>query len=337
MKKIIPKMIILLLLFLLLLTWSSFIYFKEVRNPPYQYPGNDSAVIKPSENEAENITLASSSPYPIIFVHGWMGKNLDYIEYEKKLESEGIALSKGLIDRYGNESICPEKWPVGVSVSAEYYYTDNFNRRIEEYASELNHSIELVIECTGSEKVILVAHSMGGLVSRKYMVDYGDAHIEKLITLATPHYGFNAFTRTEIILMAIRLFTNREKEVDEMMPGSDFLKQLDKDDMSNRDMIVSIGTYNVANQTASFGLPIMSSGEIDYEKNFFDNSDMVVKLDSTKLAGAKYYQIEGCSHTELLDFRKSYPKGPISNPNTCPDAYNIVKKEILVIQPTNSD
>jgi len=262
-----------------------------------------------------------------------MGKNIDYLEYLAKLQSKGVAESKGLIDRYSNESICPEKWPVGVAVSAEYYYFDNFNRGIEDYAKELDHSVGLVMNCTGSEQVVLVAHSMGGLVSRKYMVDYGNEHVKKLITLATPHYGFNEFTRTEIVLMIIRLFTGREKEVDQMRPDSDFLKQLDKDDLNQRDNIVSIGTYNVANQTASFGLTVFQSELSGFEKQHFENSDVVVKLDSTKLAGAKYYQIEGCSHTELLGFRKSYPKGPISNPKTCPDAYNIVQKEIVISHP----
>ncbi|MBN2459137.1 alpha/beta hydrolase [Candidatus Woesearchaeota archaeon] len=337
MRKTIRKVIMLMLLLVLLLVWTSFLYFKEVRSPPYEYPSSDSEVIKPGENEDENITLAEASPYPIIFVHGWMGKSIDYLEYEVKLEREGVAIARGLIDRYSNEAICPEKWPVGISVSSEYYYTDNLNRGIEDYAKELDHAVRLVMNCTGSDKVILIGHSMGGLVSRKYMVDYGNEHVEKLITLATPHYGFNSFTRTEIILMAIRLFTGREKEVDQMRPGSDFLNQLDKDDTSNRDRIVSIGTYNFANESVSFGLAILDPKGIDYEKSFFSNSDVIVKLDSTKLAGAKYYQIEGCSHTELLDFRKSYPKGPISNPNTCPDAYNIVKKEILIIQPESSE
>jgi hypothetical protein len=170
---------------------------------------------------------------------------------------------------------------------------------------------------------------MGGLVSRKYMADYGDEHVYKLITLATPHYGFNEFTRPEIILMMLHLFTGRDLEVEQMRPDSDFIKALDEADVGYREKIVSIGTYSTANRTLVFDLPVFKSEIMNYEKRYFDNTDIIVKLDSTKLAGSKYYLVEDCSHTEILNFRNAYPKGPINNPKTCPDAYDIVKKEIV--------
>jgi hypothetical protein len=170
---------------------------------------------------------------------------------------------------------------------------------------------------------------MGGLVSRKYMADYGNASVNKLITLATPHYGFNQFTKSELIFMMIDILTDRLYEVEQMRPESDFLKELDDADVIYRSQMVSIGTYNIGNKTSVFGLRVFSSQIDDFEKQHFDNTDIVVSLDSTKLAGAKYYQVEGCSHTEITDFKSSYPKGPINNANTCTDAYEIVKKEIL--------
>lgn len=38
-------------------------------------------------------------------------------------------------------------------------------------------------------KFILIGHSMGGLVSRYYIENLGTEHVEKLITICTPHYG----------------------------------------------------------------------------------------------------------------------------------------------------
>lgn len=327
MKKIIRSVIIIFILLMTILLGLALFYIRETGLLSRHFSLNKSDV--ETEVAEKNQSIIGSSLYPIIFVHGWMGKSMDYLEYESKLEKEGIALAKGLIDRYSDESICPEKWPPAISVSIEYYYENNSNRGIEEYAKELAHSIDLVRNCTGSEQVIIIAHSMGGLVSRKYMIDYGNQNVKKLITLATPHYGFNEFTRTEIILMIIRLFTNREKEVEQMRPGSDFLRELDAADANKRENIVSIGTYDVNNQTLSFGLSVFQSEISGFHNQYFKDSDVVVKLDSTKLAGAKHYAVEGCSHTELLDFRRVYPKGPISNPKTCPEAYEIVKKEIL--------
>jgi uncharacterized alpha/beta hydrolase family protein len=284
-----------------------------------------------AQNQTPGVFL---SKYPIILIHGWMGKAVDFAPYGLKLKEDGIADYKGTLTRYYNMSVCPEQWPRGISVSAEYYYSFNKDNGIENYSSELKQVIELVKDCTGSEQVILIGHSMGGLVSRKYMVDYGNASVNKLITLATPHYGFNQFTKSELVFMMIDILTDRMYEVEQMEPESDFLKELDKEDINYRSQIVSIGTYNLANATATnrtilFGLRVRSSQINDFEKQHFDNTDIVVSLDSTKLAGAKYYQVEGCSHTEITDFKSSYPKGPINNANACPDAYEIVKKEIL--------
>lgn len=41
----------------------------------------------------------------------------------------------------------------------------------------------------GNVKFILIGHSMGGLVSRYYIENLGTTHVEKLITIDTPHYG----------------------------------------------------------------------------------------------------------------------------------------------------
>ena len=310
-----------ILTFILLLT--SLLLMSSCKN-------KDNSIITNHTNASQNTSvLVFSSKYPVVLVHGWLGKAVDYGNYEAKLQGDGIAESKGVIETYSNASICPEQWPMAIVVSAEYYSEANKNKGIEEYAKELDHAVEIVRNCTGSNQVIILAHSMGGLVSRKYMVDYGNEHVYKLITLATPHYGFNEFTRSEIILMMLHLFTGREGEVEQMRPDSDFLKELDKADIGYREKIVSIGTYSAANNTLIYSLPIFKSEIMNFEKQYFNNTDIIVKLDSTRLAGSKYYLVEGCSHTEILNFRNIHPKGPINNPKTCPDAYEIVKKEIV--------
>lgn len=323
MRKITPLPILILVTIIVLIVVSS----------STKIPG-----IKPSNHTQGNASGQNSTPkaflskYPVILVHGWLGKAVDFGPYGLKLQEDGIAEYKGELSRYDNLSICPGGWPNPIIVSAEYYYDFNKDQGIPEYSSELNSIIRLVKRCTGSDQVIIIAHSMGGLVSRQYMVDYGNASVNKLITLASPHYGFNQFTKSEIVFMMLNIFTGRSFEVDQMKPESDFLKNLDDKDVIYRNQIVSIGTYNIANatnRTTIFGLRVVPSQIEDFEKQHFDNTDIIVSLDSTKLAGAKYYQVEGCSHTEILDFKSGYPKGPINNANTCPDAYEIVKREIL--------
>ncbi len=62
---------------------------------------------------------------------------------------------------------------------------------IDEMVPQLATKIESICTQTGHEKLIVVAHSMGGLVTRAYMASNvsGSSKIAKLITLATPHHG----------------------------------------------------------------------------------------------------------------------------------------------------
>lgn len=62
----------------------------------------------------------------------------------------------------------------------------------------LKWAIYFVLQKTGSDKVILMGHSMGGLASREYLQNQnlwqpdGKHHVAKLVTTGTPHGGSNA-------------------------------------------------------------------------------------------------------------------------------------------------
>jgi|SRR5208337_1176696 len=60
---------------------------------------------------------------------------------------------------------------------------------IDRFAEQLHRHIEACLPHTGSAKLRLVTHSMGGLVARAYLQRYGAARVNKLITLACPHHG----------------------------------------------------------------------------------------------------------------------------------------------------
>ena len=54
---------------------------------------------------------------------------------------------------------------------------------------QLERRIEEVCRATGADQVVLIAHSMGGLVSRSYLARNGRARVERLITISSPHAG----------------------------------------------------------------------------------------------------------------------------------------------------
>lgn len=57
------------------------------------------------------------------------------------------------------------------------------------HAGELAAAVERLIERTGAAKIDIVAHSMGGLAVRRYLLDRGAASVRKVVFLATPHRG----------------------------------------------------------------------------------------------------------------------------------------------------
>ncbi len=60
---------------------------------------------------------------------------------------------------------------------------------IDAYPAQIEQAIQLLLKATGAKKIALIGHSMGGLAARSYCRQYGDRHIEKIITLGTPHQG----------------------------------------------------------------------------------------------------------------------------------------------------
>ena len=69
-------------------------------------------------------------------------------------------------------------------------YPDYGTGDIHDQAIRLSQRVDQLRARTGASKVDLVAHSMGGLVSRDY-IKYlgGDRHVDSLVMLGTPNYG----------------------------------------------------------------------------------------------------------------------------------------------------
>ena len=60
---------------------------------------------------------------------------------------------------------------------------------IEDFVPQVEQAITELCARTGSDRVILVAHSMGGLVARAWLRHYGAARVARIITIGTPHHG----------------------------------------------------------------------------------------------------------------------------------------------------
>ncbi len=60
---------------------------------------------------------------------------------------------------------------------------------IDDYVDALAKRIDEVLTVTGGERLILVAHSMGGLVASAYLQRCGSRRVARLLTLGTPYQG----------------------------------------------------------------------------------------------------------------------------------------------------
>ena len=85
----------------------------------------------------------------------------------------------------------------------------------------LHQRIDEVCRESGCDQVILVGHSMGGLVARSYLSRHGIGQVAKLITLATPHSG------SELARIAMLGANAREME-----PHSHWLNDMNRERVS---------------------------------------------------------------------------------------------------------
>ncbi len=132
---------------------------------------------------------------------------------------------------------------------------------IERFAEQLGAKIDAVLAATGARGVVIVAHSMGGLVSRAYLRRYGGAKVRRLITIGAPHRGS----------MHARFFPGRS--LAEMRPDNDWLDEL--------------------NVERAQGVPVVSLWSW--------HDSMVTPQTSSHLDWAENIVLSGIGHNALLD------------------------------------
>ncbi len=127
---------------------------------------------------------------------------------------------------------------------------------VEHYLPTLHRAVQTLMTDSGSDRVVLVGHSMGGLLCRAYLREYGEQAIARIITIGTPHHGTalaNHGIGENVKQMAITI-AQRSGEL--TYSSGPWLQQLaDAESPRTRALITSIYSYHdniVAPQSSSY-------------------------------------------------------------------------------------
>jgi sulfatase modifying factor 1 len=124
-----------------------------------------------SVNVDQTANLAVSGKTPIILIHGWQ-INRD--------SSNAQDIWPNFINYFNSNNDLSNKYEL-------YSFSYDSTQHIEDNGNALASTITA---CFPSNKVVIIAHSMGGLVSHSYIQKHGGgSKVIKLITLGTPYHG----------------------------------------------------------------------------------------------------------------------------------------------------
>ncbi|MBP9804957.1 MAG: alpha/beta fold hydrolase [Candidatus Accumulibacter sp.] len=160
---------------------------------------------------------------PVLLVHGYGCSRASWWWMRRRLQAAG--------------------WMVA-TISLEPVYTS-----IDDYVEPLARRIDAVLAATGGERLLLVGHSMGGLLGRAYLQRCGEVRVGGLVTLGTPHQGSR---------LAHLGFGESARQ---MQPGSTWLRTLARPTLATR--VIYTPHDNLVVPQANLKLPGAAGQEID--------------------------------------------------------------------------
>ena len=188
---------------------------------------------------------APGGPIPVVLVHGYLSNRGYFAPMVRWLESQGVA---------------------AIHVPN---FTSVFST-IERCADELHGEVERIAAGSGHARVVLVCHSMGGLVARRYLQAHGEARVARLVTIASPHHG-----TTQAVLGV-------GEHARQMRRASAFLRALDDAEAARPPAVHATSIYTV-------------------------HDNLVAPQDTSRLAWARNVAVAGLGHIDIITSERIYP------------------------------
>lgn len=259
----------------------------------------------------------SGKNYPVIFLHGHsmnralpadyslddLAKIKEKIVYENYVDAGAIIISpfteqKGLWGKINTP----------ITVTASYFFdtykTETGERTvssktdsIDTYSIRLKNIIDLVKYRTNKDKVIIISHSMGGLVTRRYVQIFGGKDIDKIILITVPNHGIDDKIKDYCSILGSEVVCN------EMNKDSILINKL------NNAPTEKIPIYNIIGIGCDMG---------------DETGDGVVKNSSQYLDDATNFYLKGkCNELNFEFFHET-----ILYPEKSPEIYNTISQII---------
>ncbi len=229
-----------------------------------------------------------SKTYPVILIHGHSFNKENSPEYsleglneiKSALETAGYIDAGTIIPSSQYYQIPEGEWgysgsPIVLKLSYYYdVYDENGtiidalskSEHIETYSDRLKYMIDLIKYRTGKDKVNIIAHSMGGIVARKYIQKYGEDNIDKLIMIGTPNYGILGNVEQYCPILGEKI------ECYEMKKNSTFLNELNNYSYQNKTKITTIiGTGCITEGFDGDGVVVSRNVNLSYANNTYIN------------------------------------------------------------------
>jgi len=218
--------------------------------------------------------------YPIIFLHGHdFNKDLSALYslnafnlIENQLEKDNYLPggSISLPTPYDNQNWGLINAPI--TVKGSYYfdilqYSNNTEiletktENLDTYAIRLNDLINILKYKTEKPKVVIVAHSMGGLIARRYIQIFGNESVDKLILIATPSKGI------EGSILTYCKFFGAELECRDMDKNSLFINKLNVKPI-NVNTFTIVGSGCTSDSQSSDGIVLEKNAKLNNTTEF---------------------------------------------------------------------
>lgn len=167
----------------------------EVLRPAGTFAHHRTEALSPAQRSLV-VSDMESSTTPVLLVHGIVDNRSIFALLARALRRRGFGVVHAI------------NFSVLTAVTGD----------IREAARDLGHHVERLCASTGSDRVHIVGHSLGGLIARYYVQRCGgDARVDTLVTLGTPHEG-----------SLVAHFLPPTRVPLQLQPGSDLLRELEE-------------------------------------------------------------------------------------------------------------